>query len=62
MILDVAINPTGTTLAAVNSKGKCYIWSLVGGEGDEPIILQPLKVFEPHTRHALKCKFSPNSR
>lgn len=62
MILDVAINLTGTHMAAVNSKGRCYIWSLVSKMEDESTKMIPQHKFDAHKRHALKCVFSPDSR
>lgn len=61
MILDIAIDPDGTHLAAVNSKGRCYIWSLSGGKGDKPMKMQPHYKFNAHSRQTLKCKYSPDS-
>ncbi|GJQ84010.1 hypothetical protein Trydic_g10477 [Trypoxylus dichotomus] len=62
MILDIAIDPIGAHMAAVNSKGKCYIWSLSNGVGDEPTRMTPKHKFDAHKRQALKCKFSPDSQ
>lgn len=62
MILDIAIDPDGAHMAAVNSKGRCYIWSLVSRMEDEPTKMVPQQRFDAHKRHALKCVFSPDSR
>jgi G protein beta subunit-like protein len=62
MILDIAIDPLGTHMAAVNNKGRCYIWSLKSGKIDEPTKMNPKHKFDAHKRHALKCEFSPDSR
>ncbi|XP_017768318.1 PREDICTED: target of rapamycin complex subunit lst8 [Nicrophorus vespilloides] len=62
MIIDLAINPDGTHLAAVNSKGRCFIWSISGGcKSEERTTILPKNKFEAHPRQALKCKFSPDS-
>lgn len=61
MILDINISPDSTLMASVNNKGRCYIWSLISSNSDVPTKLQPKHKFEAHKRHALKCKFSPNS-
>lgn len=62
MILDVAIDSEGNHLAAVNSKGRCYIWSLTARTDDEPTKMEPKHTFDAHKRHALTCVFSPDSR
>lgn len=49
-------------MAAVNNKGKCYIWSLTDGLDNEPTKLTPRHKFEAHKRYALKCKFSADSK
>ncbi|CAH1155873.1 unnamed protein product [Phaedon cochleariae] len=61
MILDIDISPDSQLMASVNNKGKCYIWSLVSGSNDTPTKMIPKQKFEAHKRHALKCKFSPDS-
>nr|CAI5845581.1 unnamed protein product [Callosobruchus analis] len=61
MILDIDISPDSKLMASVNNKGRCYIWSLESGVGDAPTKLTPKHKFEAHKRHALKCKFSPDS-
>lgn len=61
MVLDVAIDPEGRHMAAVNSKGRCYIWSLITSAESEPTKMNPKHSIEAHKRHALKCVFSPNS-
>ncbi|XP_059485892.1 target of rapamycin complex subunit lst8 [Neocloeon triangulifer] len=60
-ILSMAIDPAGTFLSAVNNKGRCFIWALSGGTNDEPTRLNPKHKLEAHKRHALKCRFSPDS-
>ncbi|XP_015519115.1 target of rapamycin complex subunit lst8 isoform X2 [Neodiprion lecontei] len=60
-IQDIAIDPEGTHMAAVNNKGSCYIWALSGGVGKEPTKLSPRKKLETHKRYALRCQFSPDS-
>ncbi|GLH02921.1 Protein LST8 homolog [Gryllus bimaculatus] len=53
-IQDIAIDPEGHFMAAVNNKGHCYIWSLSGGIGEEPTKLNPKHKIEAHKRYALK--------
>jgi len=60
-IQHISIDPEGAYMAAVNNKGNCYVWSLTGGRGDDPTTLHPKKKFQAHKRHALRCKFSPDS-
>ncbi|XP_047486512.1 target of rapamycin complex subunit lst8-like isoform X2 [Penaeus chinensis] len=60
-IQSIAIDPEGTYMAAVNNKGKCYVWRLSGGTGDTPITLTPTKSLLAHNKYALKVKFSPDS-
>ena len=43
-------------------QGICYVWSLSSGVGTSPITLTPRVKKHAHTRHALKCLFSPDSR
>ena len=43
-------------------QGICYVWSLSSGVGTSPITLSPRVKKHAHTRHALKCIFSPDSR
>lgn len=62
MVLDVAIDSSGTYLAAVNSKGRCYIWNLISGKEDEPTKMSPKQKFDAHKRQTLKCEFSPDSK
>ncbi|CAG9828910.1 unnamed protein product [Diabrotica balteata] len=61
MILDVEVSPDSLLMASVNNKGRCYIWSLISGMTDTPTKMIPKQKFEAHTRHTLKCKFSPDS-
>ncbi|KAK0097802.1 hypothetical protein PV326_013643 [Microctonus aethiopoides] len=60
-IQDIAIDPDGSCMAAVNNKGHCYVWTLTGGIGEEPTKLNPRHKLVAHTRYALRCKFSPDS-
>ncbi|XP_043271855.1 target of rapamycin complex subunit lst8 isoform X2 [Venturia canescens] len=60
-IQDIAIDPDGTYMAAVNNKGHCYVWALTGGIGEEPTRLNPRHKLSAHKRYALRCKFSPDS-
>lgn len=48
-------------MAAVNNKGRCYIWSLTSSSGDEPTKLNPKHRIMAHNRYALSCEFSPDS-
>ncbi|XP_033226192.1 target of rapamycin complex subunit lst8 [Belonocnema kinseyi] len=60
-IQDIAIDPDGTYMAAVNNKGHCFVWALTGGVEEEPTRLNPRHRIEAHNRYALRCKFSPDS-
>ncbi|XP_045613266.1 target of rapamycin complex subunit lst8-like [Procambarus clarkii] len=60
-IQSIAIDPEGTYMAAVNNKGKVYVWRLSGGTGDTPIHLTPTRSLLAHNNYALKVKFSPDS-
>jgi G protein beta subunit-like protein len=55
------MDPEGSYMAAVNNRGHCYVWSLMGGVAEEPTKLNPKHKIEAHQRYALKCKFSPDS-
>ncbi|KAG7156945.1 Target of rapamycin complex subunit lst8-like [Homarus americanus] len=59
--LSIAIDPEGTYMAAVNNKGKVYVWRLSGGTGETPITLTPTRSLLAHNNYALKVKFSPDS-
>ncbi|GAB6020253.1 hypothetical protein CHUAL_002971 [Chamberlinius hualienensis] len=48
--------------AAVTNKGKCYVWNVCQGQGDEVTQLNLRNEFQAHERYGLKCKFSPDSR
>ncbi|KAJ8722213.1 hypothetical protein PYW08_004615 [Mythimna loreyi] len=56
-IQDIAIDPEGKMMAAVNNKGNCYVWSL-GGAAPHPV---PLKHIVAHKKYALRCEFSHDS-
>lgn len=60
-IQSIAIDPEGTYMAAVNNKGKAYVWRLSGGTGDSPTALTPARSLHAHNKYALKVKFSPDS-
>ncbi|KAK3932554.1 Target of rapamycin complex subunit lst8 [Frankliniella fusca] len=60
-IQSIAMDPQGKLMAAVNNKGRCYIWSLHGGESQEPTKMKPSHKIEAHPKFALKCAFSPDS-
>uniref|UniRef100_A0A6M2DSP2 Target of rapamycin complex subunit lst8 n=1 Tax=Xenopsylla cheopis TaxID=163159 RepID=A0A6M2DSP2_XENCH len=60
-IQDIAIDPDGTLMAAVNNKGHCFVWSLNSGNPDEPTKLTPKQHIEAHSKYALRCRFSPDS-
>ncbi|CAG9102873.1 unnamed protein product [Plutella xylostella] len=55
-IQDIAIDPEGKLMAAVNNKGNCYVWTLAGDA--KPV---PRKHIQAHKKYALRCKFSPDS-
>ncbi|XP_063536592.1 target of rapamycin complex subunit lst8 [Cydia strobilella] len=56
-IQDIAIDPEGRMMAAVNNKGSCYVWAL-GGAPPRPV---PRKHLVAHNKYALRCRFSPDS-
>lgn len=60
-IQSISIDSMGTMMAAVNNKGKCFIWTLTGGRREEPTQLHPKSEFSVSNRYALKCLFSPDS-
>lgn len=60
-IQSIAIDPEGTYMAAVNNKGKVYVWRLSGGTADNRITLTPTRSILAHSKYALKVKFSPDS-
>ncbi|XP_019852280.1 PREDICTED: target of rapamycin complex subunit lst8-like isoform X2 [Amphimedon queenslandica] len=60
-IHSVHIDPDGAYLAAVNSKGICYVWSLTSSGSTQPITLTPRTKTASHKKYALKCVFSPDS-
>ena len=60
-IQSIAIDPAGTYMAAVNNKGKVYVWRLSGGTADNPITLNPTRSLQAHNKFALKVYFSPDS-
>ncbi|XP_076030597.1 MTOR associated protein, LST8 isoform X2 [Oratosquilla oratoria] len=60
-IQSIAIDPEGTYMAAVNNKGKVYVWRLSGGNGDSPTRATPAHSIHAHNKYALKVKFSPDS-
>jgi len=45
----------GSYMAAVNNKGRCYIWSM------SQTRLYPKHKIEAHNKYTLRCRFSPNS-
>ena len=59
--LHVHVNAQHLLLPTVQ-QGICYVWSLSSGVGTSPITLTPRVKKHAHTRHALKCLFSPDSR
>ncbi|XP_045498128.1 target of rapamycin complex subunit lst8 [Colias croceus] len=56
-IQDIAIDPSGKLMAAVNNKGSCYVWALDGSPA-RPV---PRKHLVAHHKYALRCKFSADS-
>ncbi|MCL4132035.1 UNVERIFIED_CONTAM: hypothetical protein GTU68_000887, partial [Idotea baltica] len=60
-IQHLAIDPKGVFLAAINNRGKVYIWRLKGGVDDAPITLTPIHSLTAHQKYGLKVKFSPDS-
>lgn len=58
----VDIDPDASYLAAVNTKGTCFVWSISPGKTMEGIMqLHPRRKLDAHTKYGLKCKFSPDS-
>lgn len=58
----VDIDPDASYLAAVNTKGTCFVWSISLGKTLEGIMqLHPRRKLDAHTKYGLKCKFSPDS-
>ncbi|KAI0208379.1 Target of rapamycin complex subunit lst8 [Lamellibrachia satsuma] len=60
-VQSISIDAMGKTMAAINNKGNCYIWTLSGGHSEEPTQLHPKSSIHAHQKYALKCKFSPDS-
>ncbi|XP_056020358.1 target of rapamycin complex subunit lst8-like isoform X2 [Ostrea edulis] len=60
-IQSISIDPMGTMMAAINNKGVCYIWTLSGGRGTDPVKIHLKKTFEAHSKYGIKCLFSPDS-
>lgn len=42
-------------------QGTCYIWTLSGGRGTDPVKVHLKKTFEAHSKYGIKCLFSPDS-
>ena len=64
-VLSIDINREGTILAAVNNRGRCYIWYFrteIEQDSYETDKLIPRYKFNAHNSYVLKCKFSPNSK
>ncbi|XP_014255334.1 target of rapamycin complex subunit lst8 [Cimex lectularius] len=60
-IQSISIDPEAKLLTAVNNKGNCYIWSLTN-ENDEQTKLKPRQKIAAHSRYALRCTLSPDSK
>ncbi|KAK3754949.1 hypothetical protein QZH41_019367, partial [Actinostola sp. cb2023] len=60
-VLSISIDREASYMAAVNNKGKCYVWSLSGGTNEDPTVLHPKTKIDSHAKYALKCQFSPDS-
>jgi G protein beta subunit-like protein len=60
-IQSIAIDSEGKTMAAVNNKGMCFIWTLTSMGGTSPMQPHLKTQFQAHKRYALKCLFSPDS-
>jgi len=61
-IQSIAVDDEGKTMAAVNNKGMCYIWTLSSTMGGASQTQAHLKTkFQAHKRYGLKCVFSPDS-
>lgn len=58
----VDIDPDASYLAAVNTRGTCFVWSVSQCQQPETIMtVNPRAKLKAHDRYALKCKFSPDS-
>lgn len=61
-IQSIDIDAEGTTMAAVDNKGNCHLFTLSPGGGENLNTQPSRKVKIPaHKTYALKCKFSPDS-
>ncbi|CAK8684712.1 unnamed protein product [Clavelina lepadiformis] len=61
-INSVDIDPDASYLAAVNTQGTCFVWSVSHYKTADGIIqVNPRAKLKSHSRYALKCKFSPDS-
>jgi G protein beta subunit-like protein len=60
-IQTVSIDPDASYMAACSNTGNCYVWSLLGGRGNDRVRLKPKTKVSAHPRYALKCIFSPDS-
>ncbi|XP_061181019.1 target of rapamycin complex subunit lst8-like [Saccostrea echinata] len=60
-IQSISIDPMGTMMSAINNKGMCYIWTLSGGRGTDPVKVHLKNNFEAHSKYGIKCLFSPDS-
>ncbi|XP_043192043.1 target of rapamycin complex subunit lst8-like [Amphibalanus amphitrite] len=59
----IDIDSSGRQMAAINSRGSCYIWSLSDGATDQaPVQITPKRRLEAHTRYGLKCRFSADGQ
>lgn len=61
-VQDVAISPDGKYMAAVNNRGKCYIWVLKSSPDQKLSITKEKTVIQVSPRYVLRVKFSPNSK
>lgn len=61
-VQDVAISPDGKFMAAVNNRGKCYVWDLKSSPDQTLSVAKGWKVFSILDRYGLRVKFCPNSK
>lgn len=58
----VDIDPDTSYLAAVNTQGTCFVWSVSQYQNPDCMMtVNPRAKLKAHSKYALKCKFSPDS-
>jgi len=57
----IDIDADGNRMAAINTKGNCYVWSLSDPDSEQaPSEITPKKKMEAHQHYGLKARFSPD--